>query len=119
MNSKPIQQIRSKLLATFLAFVLISLACGKGPAARTIIVVSEQGFQIMGETPIRKAPGLFYLFRVDQKPDHLSSKILGFTGGKAGEVYGIDEKGSLKKIGMFDVRRSDEQLAKDYGVKTQ
>jgi hypothetical protein len=114
------RHLTTLILAAFLAAVLTGIVgCSKGPNAHTIIVVSEGSVQIMGETPVRQAPGLFYLFRVDQKPEHMSSRILGFIGGKAGEVYGVDEKGNRQKIATFDVMRSDEQLAKDYRVRTQ
>jgi hypothetical protein len=114
-----VRHIKAFILPAFLAAALSGVGCSKGPTARTIIVLSEEGVHIIGETPVRQAPGLLYLFRVDQKPEHISSRILGFLGGKAGEVYGIDEKGSRQKIGTFDVALSDEQLAKDYGVRAQ
>ena len=105
-------------LAALLVCTLIA-GCSRVPRTRTIVIVTDKSVDILGESPARQGPATVYLFRVDQKPEHLSSQILHFSKGKAGETYIVDEQAQWTKVGTFDTSRSDQQLIQDYGVKMQ
>jgi hypothetical protein len=62
-----------------------------------------------GYEPVIVKPGRLVLFRTDQT-------IPGGTG-KAGEAYRWDKDLNLTRVGKFDLKKTDEELYKDYGLK--
>ena len=69
----------------------------------------EFGFTPSGNFgPMIVKEGRLVLFRTDQT-------IVG-GAGKAGEAYRWDKNLKLKKVGKFDLKKTDEELVKEYGV---
>ena len=99
-------------LAAALVLVLGFVGCKK--AAKGVMVINNGEAKMVtmkignnGELPNLWEPGWVVLFRTD-------GKIPGGEAGKAGEAYRIDENKKLSKIGNFDRKKSDEELAKEY-----
>ena len=107
------QEIRWRSLC-LIALVLMVGFLGCKKAAKGVIVVNNGEAKMVtmkigsnGEIPNLWEPGWVVLFRTD-------GKIPGGEAGKAGEAYRIDDQKKLNKIGTFDPKRSDTELAKDY-----
>lgn len=124
----------------FLLFVLtvvisINIGCGKQPNSAdggkqsavkqasgtkypTIAIVTEGGSaNISGKLsfamdrsgsmrPRTWTPGMVFLFRVNE--------VVNGEAGKASEIYQLDENLKLKKIGEFDLKKSDDELTEEY-----
>ena len=85
----------------------------------SLIIVHGEGASVRGKVTVRLTPsgnyepelvkaGRLVLFRTDQT-------IVG-GAGKAGEAYRWDKNLKLKKVGKFDLKKTNEQLFKEYGV---
>ena len=98
----------------FAAILALPILIGCKKAAKGVIVVNNGEAKLVtmkigdnGEIPPMWESGWVVLFRTD-------GKIPGGEAGKAGEAYMIDENKKLQKLGNFDVKKSDQELAKEY-----
>lgn len=108
--------------------VLILIVCVIGyfvsPWRRTaedsLIIVNGERSSVRGKISFRLSPsgdyepelvqaGRLVLFRTDQT-------IPGGTG-RAGEAHRWDKDLKLKKVGKFDLKKTDEELFAEYGLK--
>ncbi|MGD0920987.1 MAG: hypothetical protein ABSA70_04390 [Terriglobia bacterium] len=85
----------------------------------SLIIANEEDFSCKGRfefelnasgklEPVLVKAGRLVLFRTDQT-------IVG-GAGKAGEAYRWDKNLKLKKVGKFDLKKTNEELFKEYGV---
>jgi hypothetical protein len=95
-----------------LASVIFFFGCARKPA-KGVMVFSNGGLKVVsakieddGRIPNPGEPGWVILFRTD-------GKTLGDEAGKAGTAYTITDQKKLSKIGEFDLKKSDEELAKE------
>lgn len=86
----------------------------------SLIIVNGERYSVRGKIWVRLTPsgnyepelvkaGRLVLFRTDQ--------TIPGGSGKAGEAYRWDKELNLKKVGKFDLKKTDEELFKEYGVK--
>lgn len=89
---------------------------------KTLVIIGEDvrirgalTFKLNPETgefdPDITKPGIVYLFRLSQT----------FAGvyAKAGDVYRVVERGKLQKFGEFDLKKSNEELAIEFGIRKE
>jgi len=86
----------------------------------SLIIVHGEGASVRGKVTVRLTPsgnyepelvkaGRLVLFRTDQ--------TIPGGSGKAGEAYRWDKDLNLKKVGKFDLKKTDEELFAEYGLK--
>jgi hypothetical protein len=107
------QETRQRILC-LIALVLVVGFVGCKKAAKGVVVINNGETKMVtmkigsnGEIPNLWEPGWVVLFRTD-------GKIPGGEAVKAGEAYRIDDQKKLARIGTFDLKKSDQELAKDY-----
>jgi len=111
---------RRPVLALLLSLLLATVACHRIHGETLVILGEGEGASVRGEVsfainpasgqmePELRKPGVLYVFRAEHS--------VGDVTGKAGEVYKVTEGGNLVKAGDFDLSKTDDELAKAFGV---
>ncbi len=103
------------------ALAALALAgCGPDETATTVVFVHRETISVRGAVemvenedgeriPYLWAPGTIVVFRAD--------RTLGGHTGLYGTAYRIVEGGDLEEIGPVDTDRTDDALAREFGVE--
>jgi len=110
-------------LATIAILFFTVIAC-RGIHGDTMVVVDEgETVGVRGQVtlslnpatgkfdPALNEPGIIYVFRAD--------KTIGGVDAKAGDIFIVDEEGVLQKAGTFDTDKTNDELAKMFGIKNE
>lgn len=112
--------MKSRVLWVALVLLIAGLmsSCGRTAKADMIVIVNESGgASIRGKVAMERNPntggmepqlwkeGGLFLFRAAQKMDD------GFEA-KAGTIYRVEKERKLKEVGTFDIKATDDALAK-------
>lgn len=118
-----ISKSKSRLIFSVIFILIVLLSnCGKTNTAKSLMVVENGQAQILGlsvgkdgSLPALWEPGTVVLFRTTEtvKPQPMLKTPAGETG-KAGEVYVITDDYKLRKIGDFDLNKSDDEFSKAF-----
>ena len=110
---------RTLTLATRVLAVVALLGCTR-QKAETVLVVGPDGSSVHGKVEFVMEGGQFrpdvwhqgtvVIFRVNEE--------LSGQKGEAVGIYRINAGNQLERIGQADLSRSDEELAAQFGVKT-
>ncbi len=110
--------MKNKLLLVIISVFLV-FSCG-GKKTDVLLIVEEEGVGVMGSVtfelsssgkyqPKLWVPGYIVVFRVDRK--------FGDEAGQAGQAYKITKDYKFDPIGKVDLNKSNEDLAKQFGIK--
>ena len=106
-----------------LGALTIVLTCAKTKTAKGVMVVEngqtrivtmslQEGPGNVTELPLLWDPGMVVLFRTTETVKPLPAlKVPEGETGKAGEAYVVTDDYKLRKIGEFDLKKSDQELA--------
>ncbi len=116
-------------LIVALALMLLLSACGRKPAGA--VVVYEDHLVIVGAAKVTFPggipglgtgqmnpwrPGNAAVFRVDRTIQDSDAHLFA---GRAGKVYWITDKFELEEIGQADLAKTDDDIARQFGVEVK
>jgi biopolymer transport protein ExbD len=89
------------------------------------VIVEDPGAHVVGKVKMTLSdkgyvanlwePGTIYVYRVDKSvPEEY-----GGINAKAGEIYEMGTDKKQKKIGTFDLNKSNEEIAEQFGLKLE
>jgi hypothetical protein len=119
---------RWKLIVGVLVLGSLLSACGRKPAGAIIVypdrllVVGHakiyfSGIPGLSDEPMDPwRPGNAAIFRVDRTVEGREGRSFS---GKAGKVYWINERFELEEMGQADLAKTDEDIARQFGVEVK